>query len=87
MAVLRIYLVAFVVLMIFYGLLRLYSRSLRKEKLEEHWDETKPEGISCEDYVRQGLAEYDRSVRPKLLALIYVIPFIVIGITIYMVNW
>jgi hypothetical protein len=87
MSVLRIYLVAFVVLTIFYGLLRLYSRSLRKEKLEERWDETKPEGISREDYVRQGLAEYDRSVRPKLLALIYVIPFIVIGITIYMVNW
>jgi hypothetical protein len=87
MAILKIYFVAFVVLTVFYGLLRLYSRSLRKEKLEERWDETKPEGTSREDYVRQGLAAYDRSVRPKLIALIYVVPFIVIAITIYMVNW
>jgi hypothetical protein len=87
MAILKIYFVAFVVLTVFYGLLRLYSRSLRKEKLEERWDETKPEGISREDYVRQGLASYDRSVRPKLIALIYVVPFFVIAITIYMVNW
>ncbi|MEO8530045.1 MAG: hypothetical protein ABI459_02380 [Deltaproteobacteria bacterium] len=87
MRLIRIYLVAFVVLTIFYGLLRVYSRSLRREKLEKHWDREKPDGTDRETYVQEGLKAYDRSIRPKLFALIYVVPFIVIGVTIYMVNY
>jgi hypothetical protein len=37
--------------------------------------------------VQDGLAAYDKSMRPKLLAIVYVIPFLVIGVTIYMVNY
>jgi hypothetical protein len=87
MRLIRIYLVAFVVLTVFYALLRVYSRSLRKEKLEKHWDREKPEGTFREIYVQEGLAAYDKSMRPKLLAIVYVIPFLVIGVTIYMVNY
>ena len=86
MRLIRIYFVAFVVLTIFYGLLRIYSRSLRKEKLEKRWEAEKPEGTYKEQYVKDGLAAYDRSLRPKLLALIFFIPFIAIGVIIYMVN-
>jgi hypothetical protein len=86
MRLVRIYLIAFVVLTVFYGLLRVYSRSLRKEKLEKRWEAEKPEGTHKATYVAEGLAEYDKSVRPKLFAVVFVIPFIVIGITIYMVN-
>ena len=86
MRLIRIYFVAFVVLTIFYGLLRIYSRSLRKEKLEKRWEAEKPEGTHKEQYVKDGLAAYDRSLRPKLLALIFFIPFIAIGVIIYMVN-
>ena len=87
MQIVRIYLVAFVVLTIFYALLRLYARSLRKEKLEKLWDKEKPEGIHHDAFVKEGLKAYDKSLGPKLFALIYVVPFIVIGVTIYMVNW
>jgi len=87
MGLIRIYLLAFVVLTVFYALLRVYSRSLRKEKLEKHWDREQPEGTDRETYVQDGLKAYDKSIRPKLLALVYVVPFIVIGVTIYMVNF
>lgn len=90
MAILRLYFVAFIFLSAFYLLLRLYFRSLRKERLEKTWDAERssglPSGLSREDYIHAGLRTYDRSLRPKLLALVYVVPFIVIGVTLYVVN-
>ena len=67
--------------------MRIYSRSLRREKLEKHWDAERPEGTERETYISEGLKAYDKSIRPKLLAIVYVVPFIIIGVTIYMINW
>ncbi|WP_226779642.1 hypothetical protein [Oceaniglobus trochenteri] len=85
-AIARLGLMGFVVLSIVYVLVSIYSRSVRREKLEKRWEE---EGIGGdrEDFVRAGLAEYDGSVRRKLILGVYVVPVIVVGTLIYAINY
>lgn len=85
-AVARLALMGFVVLSIIYVLVSIYSRSVRREKLENRWEE---EGIGGdrEEFVREGLAEYDASVRRKLILGVYVVPVIVVGTLIYAINY
>lgn len=82
----RLGLVGFVALSVIYVLVSIYSRSVRREKLENRWEDEGQPGERAE-YVRAGLAEYDGSVRRKLILGIYVIPIIVIGTLIYAMNY
>jgi hypothetical protein len=82
----RFVVVGFVVLTVFYWLIRVYSRSLRKEKLEKRWAEEGAQG-DRDAYVEAGLKEYDASIRPKLLILVYVVPTVVVGIILYLTSF
>lgn len=86
MIFIRFLLMGFVVMSAVYVTVWFYSRSVRREKLENAWAEEQPEGISRDVYVAKGMEEYHTSLRPKLLLLIYVIPTIVVGTIIYIVN-
>lgn len=84
-ALIRLIVIGFVVMTIFYFLISIYSRSLRREKLEKRW--AAEGGIGDRDaYVEEGLKKYDASIRPKLVLLVYVIPTIVIAVLFYVVN-
>lgn len=85
-AIARLALMGFVVLSIIYVLVSIYSRSVRREKLEKRWEAEGLEG-DREAYVRAGLAEYDGSVRRKLILGVYVVPVIVVGTLIYAINY
>ena len=66
-----------------YFLISIYSRSVRREKLEKRWAAENPEGdiAEREAYVEAGMAAYHASLRPKLILLVYVIPVcLVVGI-------
>ena len=86
MAFIRLVVMGFLFLSVIYLCLAWYSRSVRREKLEKRWDEEKPEGISREDFVNKGVAEYNDSLRPKLLGLVYVIPTITVAVIVYITN-
>lgn len=86
MGFIRLVVFGFIFLSIIYLCLAWYSRSVRREKLENEWDEEKPEGLSREDFVNKGMAAYSNGLRPKLLTLVYVVPTVVISVIVYMTN-
>ncbi len=85
-ALVRLLVVGLAVLTVFYWLIRIYSRSLRREKLEKRWEEEGAKG-DRDDYVRKGLEEYDASIRPKLIVLVYIVPTIVFAVLFYIINF
>ncbi len=84
--IIRLAVFAFLVMLIVYFALSWWSRSVRRSKLEDEWDE---EGMTGdrEAFIEQGLADYDGSLRRKLIFGVFVVPYLVIGVLIYVVNF
>ncbi|TMV15626.1 hypothetical protein [Arenibacterium halophilum] len=84
MALIRLIFFGFIGLTIVYFLVSIYSRSVRREKLEKAWAEEHPESdnVPARDaYVAEGMEQYEKSLRHKLILLVYVVPVaLVIGI-------
>lgn len=88
---LRLAFFMYVGLTIIYFVTGIYSRSVRREKLEKEWD-TDPtrEGAPADErraFIQTGLQAYDKGLKKKLLWLIYVLPTIGFAATIYFINW
>jgi Ca2+/Na+ antiporter len=80
----------FLALSVVYVMVSIYSRSVRRERLEKEWD-TDParEGLTKAErdaYIATGMAEYQGGLRRKLIALVYVIPALAFGVIVYVVN-
>ena len=60
-------------LSVIYLCLSVYSRSVRREKLEKAYDADPVAGMTRREYVDKGIVEYNNSLRPKLLLLVYII--------------
>ncbi|MEM1386266.1 MAG: hypothetical protein AAF748_03700 [Pseudomonadota bacterium] len=80
MGLVRLVVFGFLALSVIYAMVWLYSRSVRREKLEEEWDAENPGGDAAarEAFVEQGMVDYHSSVRPKLIGLVYVIPTVIV---------
>ncbi len=89
MGLIKLVVVGFVLLSVIYGLIWLYSRSVRREKLEDAWDADNPDGdmMDREIYVEAGMKEYHSSIRPKLILLVYVIPTVLVITVLILTNW
>lgn len=85
-ALARLLVIGFFVLTIIYICLSLYSRSVRRGKLEAEWDEEVKSG-DREAFVQEGLDDYDGSLRRKLILGVYVIPFCLVSFIIYATNF
>ena len=85
-ALARLVVIGFVVLTIIYFCLSLYSRSVRKGKLEEWYEEAGRPG-DREAYIDAGLKEYEGALRRKLIWGVYVVPVSIIAIIIYFTNF
>ena len=85
-AILRAWAIAFLLLTVLYWMLRIYFRSLRREALEKQFDAGDAEGDRS-TYIDSGMKAYDRSLRPRLLWLVYVLPLTAIALIIYFVNY
>lgn len=88
---LRLAFFMYVGLTIIYFVTSIYSRSVRREKLENEWD-TDParEGALPEEraaFIEAGMQTYDKGLKRRLLWLIYILPTIGFLATIYFVNW
>jgi hypothetical protein len=86
LALARLIIVGFIVLTVIYVSLSLYSRSVRRTKLRQKWDEDIRRG-DRDAFVRRGLKIYDRSLRRKLLWGVYIVPVVTIALVIYLVNF
>lgn len=74
---------------LFYWLLLIYARSLRREALEKKWDADPPAPATeaaRDAFIQQGMADYEGSLRRKLLWGVIVLPFLAIGLLVYLVN-
>jgi hypothetical protein len=88
---LRLAFFMYVGLTIIYFVTSIYSRSVRREKLEKEWD-TDParEGAPVAErtaFVENGMQAYDKGLKKRLLWLIYIVPTLGFLATIYFINW
>jgi len=88
---LRLAFMMYVALTVIYFVTSIYSRSVRREKLETAWD-TDParEGLSRDErnaFIEAGMEAYDKGLKKRLLWLIYIIPTIGFLATVYFINW
>lgn len=45
-------------------------------------------GVGDRDaFIREGLEDYDDSFRRKLILLIYIVPVVLVAVTVYLVNF
>jgi Ca2+/Na+ antiporter len=82
----RLAVFGFLGLSVFYVLLSLYMRSVEKERLEKEFDAGGVAGAR-DDHITQGMEIYRKSLRVKLLWLVYVIPMVVAAALIYILNF
>lgn len=83
---LRLLVLLLVIQTIAYVGLSLYSRSVRREKLETRWAE-RALRMDKETFVQRGLKRYDNSFRRKLILGVYIVPWVLISVLIYVVNF
>ena len=83
-ALLRLIVFGFLFLSVIYLSLSWYSRSVRREKLEDSWAEDNPgieDSPERDSYIAEGMARYESGLRKKLIWLVYIVPTVlVIGI-------
>ncbi len=90
LGMLRLIVVVLLGLTVIYVLVSIYSKSVRREKLEKEWD-TDParEGSPIEEriaFIEAGIESYRHGLKRQLLWLIYIIPMVAIMATMYFVN-
>ncbi|MEO5615970.1 MAG: hypothetical protein ABIR04_13750 [Cypionkella sp.] len=84
--ILRAAILGFVLLSVVYVLVSIYSRSVRREKLEKKFDAGGIEG-DRDAYIEAGMQAYQKGLRHRLLWLVYIIPAVVVSATVYFVNY
>lgn len=82
----RLIVLVFLLSTVVYIVMSLYSRSVRKGKLEREFDEEIKTG-DRDAFIEKGLEEYSQSLRRQLILLVYVVPLIVIFVIFYLVNF
>ena len=90
MGLLRLVVFGFLALTVIYFSVAWYSRSVRREKLENEWDADHSEdgdAAARDAFIEKGMAEYHSSIRPKLILLVYVIPILAVGLLMYLINF
>ena len=82
----RLILLALVFLTGIYFLVSIYSRSVRRERLEKRFDAGGVEG-DRDAYIAEGMQHYERGLRKRLIWLVIILPLVAMAVTAYFVNW
>ena len=82
----RLMIFGFIFLTIVYICLVFYSRSVRKAKLADEWDTEIKEG-DRDAFVKEGLVDYESSLRRKLILGVYVVPICLVVLILYLNNF
>lgn len=85
----RLAVFGFIAMTIMYVLLSIYSRSVERERLEKEWDAGQGggDGPARDAYIEAGMKAYEKSLRRKLIWLVYVVPTILVIVLIYLTNY
>ncbi len=83
---LRLVVFGFIALSVIYLWLSFSARAAQRRALRAQWDEEARSGDQ-EAFVAEGMRVYERSLRHKLIVLVYVIPVIVVAAIIYVTNY
>jgi len=89
MGLIRLVAFGFLVLSVMYLAISWYSRSVRREKLEESWLQDHPGDTESEAraaYIRDGMIKYESGLRKKLILLVYVIPIVAALALLFIIN-
>jgi hypothetical protein len=88
MAFIRLVVFGFIGLSVIYLSVSIYARSVHKERLEDEFDADNPDGLpdARDLFVANGMQAYNASIKPKLIGLVFVVPTVVIGTIIYIIN-
>lgn len=77
--------------LVFYALISIYLRSLRREALEKEWDRRHPDraGATPErhEFVRRSMVGFGKTLRARLALLVLVLPVVAIIVIIVVVNY
>ena len=82
----RLAVFGFLALAVAFIVTAIYSRSVRREKLEDEWEAEVKTGDRAA-YVKDGMGDYDEGWRKKMLWLIFVIPAIAVVALVYLNNF
>jgi len=84
----RLFLFGFAALTVIYVMISLYSRSVRKERLENEWDAApQSDAPGARDaFIATGMAAYRGSLRRRLILLVYVVPVVLVTVITYLTN-
>ena len=85
MGFLRVLGIFFVILLVIYFVLSVVLRLRERRRLAEDW-EAGDRLVEWDIFVRDGMADYDRSLRKKLLWLVIVGPMAGLLILLYVLN-
>ena len=90
MGFVRLVIFGFIGLTIVYFLVSIYSRSVRREKLEKEWAEDHPGNANLAErdaFVAEGMMAYENGLRRKLILGVYIIPVTIVALIIYFTNF
>ncbi len=85
MGFLRVLLLLFLVLLVVSLILRVALRLRERARLADEWENTDMMS-SRAAFVREGMARYDRSLLPKLLWGVVVVPMAGLALLLYLLN-
>jgi hypothetical protein len=93
-AIFQLIIFGFIAMTLIYWIVSVYSRSVRREKLEKAFDSGEamrnlPEDVTLDRdaYIETGMAAYEHGLKRRLIWLVYVIPTVVVAVTVYLVNY
>ncbi|SDZ01395.1 hypothetical protein SAMN05444004_10539 [Jannaschia faecimaris] len=82
----RLFAILMVLLTVIYWALVFYCRAGERDRLEAEWEAEQPP-LPRHTFVENGIREYQRSLRRKLLWGVYILPIGAICALIYFVNY
>ncbi|HMO06927.1 MAG TPA: hypothetical protein PKD10_04665 [Paracoccaceae bacterium] len=82
----RLAVFGFIALSVIYVLVSIYSRSVRRERLEKQWDAAQGPGDRAA-FIAAGMEAYNKGLRRRLLWLVYIIPTAVVSALVYLLNF
>jgi hypothetical protein len=89
MGLIKLFVFGFLFLSVIYLSVSVYSRSVRRERLEKRWDAENPDGGDLPartTYIETGMAKYESGFRKRLIVLIYIIPTVAVAVILYLNN-
>lgn len=80
----------FALLSVIFFVVSVYSRSVRRERLEKEWDgDPARAGAPLADrqaFVDQGMEAYQHGLRRRLIWAVYIVPTLAFAVIVYVIN-